>query len=95
MKNGEDVTAKKKKSTEEQQERKYCSQWFRHFKNGVYLDTWEPVETLPEGMHVAGVTAWRLEGGRYVEGYIWQLIGSAGGELWASGNKGPRRDLRF
>ena len=89
------MTAKKKKPKEEQQERKYCSQWFRHFKDGVYLDTCEPVETLPEGVHVVGVTAWRLAGGIYVEGYVWKLNGSPGGELWANQNTGSKRDRPF
>ncbi len=65
------MTAKKKKVDRQNQDdngTKYCSRWFRHFKDGGYLDTWEPVETLPEGLHVMESTAWRLEGGTYVEG---------------------------
>ena len=61
----------------------FCSQWFRHFKDGRYFDTWEPVESLPEGLHVMETTAWRLKEGTYVEGYIWQLNGTSGGNLWA------------
>jgi len=92
------VTKKNSGAKGEQQDKSgktFCSQWFRHFKDGVYLDTWEPVETLPEGVHVAGLTAWRLEGGIYVEGYIWQLNGTAGSDLWAKSSTGLRRDRRF
>jgi len=73
----------------------FCSQWFRHFKDGVYLDTWEPVSHLPDGMQVAGNTAWRWEDGTYVEGYIWQLNGTPGSKQWATQSKGPRKDRLF
>jgi len=88
-KNGADGEKKKNAETT------FCSQWFRHFKDGGYLDTWEPVSHLPDGMQVAGLTAWRWKDDRCVEGYIWQLNGEAGGKQWATQSKGPRKDPLF
>ncbi len=84
-----------KEEKEKNSETTFCSQWFRHFKDGVYLDTWERVSHLPDGMQVVGTTAWRWKDDRCVEGYIWQLNGEAGGKKWATKSKGPRKDRLF